>query len=39
MLIEKLDGLNPYKLEMPDLVKLVQFEKVSIFDTNIDLKI
>jgi WASH complex subunit 7 len=39
MLIEKLEGTNPYKQEMSDLVKMIQFEKISIFDTKIDLKI
>ena len=39
MLIEKLEGINPYKEEMSDLIKLVQFEKIRIFDTMVDLKI
>ena len=39
MLIEKLEGINPYREEMADLMKLVQFEKVRIFDTIVDLQV
>ena len=39
MLIEKLDGINPYREEMADLMKLVQFEKIRIFDTIVDLQV
>jgi WASH complex subunit 7 len=38
MLIEKLQGVNPWMGEMQDLMRMVQFEKVRMFDGTVDLK-
>jgi len=38
MLIEKLQGVNPFQGELNDLMKMVQFEKLRMFDGVIDLK-
>ena len=38
MLIEKIEGQNPFKSESKDLLKLVHLEKLRIFDSIIDIK-
>ena len=38
MLIEKLQGVNPWVSELQDLLRMVQFEKLRIFDGTVDLK-
>lgn len=38
MLIEKIEGQNPFKQDAKDLLKLVHLEKLRIFDSIIDLK-
>ena len=38
MLIEKLEGVRPWSGELNDLMRMVQFEKVRIFDAVFDLR-
>jgi hypothetical protein len=38
MLIEKLEGVSPWVGELQDLMRMVQFEKVRIFDAVVDLR-
>lgn len=38
MLIEKLQGVNPWAGELNDLMRMVQFEKIRMFDGVVDLK-
>lgn len=38
MLIEKLEGTRPAQQELNDLVRMIQLEKIRIFDSVVDIK-